>query len=139
MNFEKSEFYEVYIETQFSSAHRLTFYKGKCENFHGHNWKIGVLIKYLDLDKNYMTIDFNKLKKLVNSIIEPLDHKYLNKIKYFSVHQPTAENIAKYVCEKLYFKLKDKRVLSIKIVVWETPQQYASYEKILCSSSFRRT
>lgn len=118
--------YEVYVEAYFSSAHRLQMYKGKCENLHGHNWKVGIVVSSDKLNKDYMVIDFTKLKKILKKVISKLDHKYLNKISYFKIKQPTAENIASYIHANL------KKILSncnIKVIVWETPSQYASYEE----------
>lgn len=119
--------YNVYIETQFSSAHRLVFYKGKCENLHGHNWKVGVEVSSTKLNSDSMVIDFSDLKKITKSVISDLDHKYLNDIEYFKKHQPTAENIAKYLHKNMISKLKKFKIKSLKIIVWETPFQYASY------------
>ncbi len=121
--------YEVYVETHFSSAHRLQLYKGKCENLHGHNWKVGIVVSTYVLDKNGMVVDFVKLKKLLNRIIAKLDHKYLNQIDYFKSKQPTAENIAAYIHSNIKKALKYKKIFKIKVIIWETPTQYASYEE----------
>lgn len=121
--------YEVYVEMHFSSAHRLQLYKGKCENLHGHNWKVGIVVSSYLLDKNGMVVDFVKLKKLLNKIISRLDHKYLNQIDYFKSKQPTAENIAAYIHSNVKKALKYKKIFKIKVIVWETPTQYASYEE----------
>ena len=67
--------FEVKVETSFSSAHHLLNYKGKCENMHGHNWKVEVTARGNELDKSNILIDFKVLKKLVNEIMDYLDHK----------------------------------------------------------------
>ncbi len=121
--------YQVYIETYFSSAHRLVYYKGKCENLHGHNWRVGVLVEKEELDKSGIVLDFNLLKKITKSVLNQLDHKYLNDIPFFKTCQPKAENIAKYIYDKILNKLKKYGIKKLKIFVWETPFQYASYEK----------
>jgi 6-pyruvoyltetrahydropterin/6-carboxytetrahydropterin synthase len=122
--------FEVYVESNFSAAHWLKLYKGKCENLHGHNWKIGVVVTSTELNKQQMVIDFVKLKKILNKILDSLDHKCLNNLSFFKTDQPTAENIAKYIYKKLKEKLLHyKNVEKIKIIVWETPIQYASYEE----------
>ncbi len=126
---DKKFLYSVYIETYFSSAHKLKDYKGKCENLHGHNWKVGVEVSKEILDRQQMVIDFVKLKKIVNKIIKNIDHKYLNQINYFKLNQPTAENIAKYICDNLKILLRKYNIKKIKIIVWETSVQYASYEE----------
>ena len=81
---------------EISAAHRLSLnYESKCSNTHGHNWDITVHLKSQTLDENGMIMDFSKIKKLIK---EPLDHKVLNDIFDFN---PTAENIAKWVCDTL--------------------------------------
>jgi len=122
--------FEVYVENSFSAAHHLRLYKGKCENLHGHNWKVGVIVSSSKLNTQQMVIDFVKLKKVLNKILDQLDHKYLNNLPFFKNNQPTAENIAKFIYEKLKEKLlKYKNIQKIKVIVWETPTQYASYEE----------
>ncbi len=122
--------FEVYVESNFSAAHWLKLYKGKCENLHGHNWKIGVVVTSTELNKQQMVIDFVKLEKILNKILDSLDHKCLNNLSFFKTDQPTAENIAKYIYKKLKEKLLHyKNVEKIKIIVWETPIQYAGYEE----------
>lgn len=123
--------YKIYVESQFSSAHYLRMYKGKCENLHGHNWKVGVYVKSSKLDSVGMVLDFTDLKKALRKVLEKLDHKFLNKeIDFFKNTQPTAENIAKYIYENLKVLLnKHKNIESIEVVVWETPTQAAIYEE----------
>ena len=70
--------YEVKVETNFSSAHHLLNYKGKCENIHGHNWKVEVTACGIELDSSNILIDFKILNKEVNELIDYLDHKDLN-------------------------------------------------------------
>ena len=125
----KNGIFEVYIETFFSSAHKLENYKGKCENLHGHNWKIGVLSKSKKLNSEEMVIDFNVLKEITKKCLSEIDHKYLNDIKYFKTYQPTAENIAKYLHKKISNQLRLYGTTALKIIVWETEFQFASYEK----------
>ena len=93
--------YEVRIETNFSSAHHLLNYKGKCENMHGHNWKVEVSVKGEILDKSNILVDFKVLKKKVNEIIDYLDHKDLNELPEFKDISPSSEIIAKYIFEEV--------------------------------------
>ena len=89
--------YEIKKRVEISAAHRLTLdYESKCTNLHGQNWVIEVYLRSETLDKNGMVMDFMKIKK---KIIEPLDHQVLNDILDFN---PTAENLAKYICDQLY-------------------------------------
>ncbi|MEM4368369.1 MAG: 6-carboxytetrahydropterin synthase QueD, partial [Candidatus Anstonellales archaeon] len=94
--------YEIYVESQFSSAHYLRMYKGKCENLHGHNWKVGVYIGAQKLNSIGMVLDFKDLKKILKKVLDKLDHKLLNKeVNFFKTNQPTAENIARYIYENI--------------------------------------
>jgi len=115
--------YSVKVEGDFSSAHNLRGYKGKCEALHGHNWKVEVVAQSEVLDKIGMLIDFKFLKKELNALLDTLDHKYLNKMPYFLKNNPTSENIAKYI----YDKLKNKIPEIYSVTVWESVNSSATY------------
>jgi len=115
--------FEVKIETHFSSAHHLLNYKGKCENIHGHNWKVEVTAKGDSLDNSNILIDFKILKSIVNEIIDYLDHKDLNELLEFQGESPSSEFIAKFI----YNKTKEKIPQISRVDVWETPTSRASY------------
>jgi len=115
--------FEVRIETNFSSAHHLLNYKGKCENMHGHNWKVEVYARGNELDKSNILVDFKTLKKLTNEVIDYLDHKDLNELKEFKDESPSSEFIAKMI----YFELKKQIKQISRVNVWETPTSRASY------------
>ena len=89
--------FEVMVLGEFSSAHNLRGYKGKCEDLHGHNWKVELIAQNNALDATGMVVDFRELKAKLNNVLEELDHKYLNDIDYFKKVNPTSENIAKYI------------------------------------------
>ncbi|MBL7155747.1 MAG: 6-carboxytetrahydropterin synthase QueD [Candidatus Omnitrophica bacterium] len=118
--------YEIKVREEFSGAHNLRNYKGKCEELHGHNWKIEVAVTSGTLDKKGMVMDFNDLKKFLRNIISSFDHKYLNDLAYFKKENPTSENIARFIQESLSRSIKKKK---IKVSVWETDNSCASYEK----------
>jgi len=119
--------YNVFIQTNFSAAHLLRNYKGKCENLHGHNWKVEVTVTTETLDETGMAIDFSILKQKTDSIIKPLDHKYLNEIPYFKKINPSSENIAAYIFKLLKEKLEDTNAKLKKVSVWESETSKASY------------
>ena len=117
--------YRIKVEGNFSSAHSLRGYKGKCESLHGHNWKVEVEISGESLDKIGMLVDFKIVKKQLYRVLEKLDHSYLNKLAYFKKVNPTSENIAKYIYDRLQGK-----GLSVKAVtVWESQNCCARYEE----------
>ncbi len=115
--------YEVRIETNFSSAHHLLNYKGKCENMHGHNWKVEVSVKGEILDKSNILVDFKVLKKKVNEIVDYLDHKDLNELPEFKDISPSSEIIAKYIFEEVQKEFENVS----KVSVYETPTSCATY------------
>lgn len=117
--------YNVKVEANFSSAHNLRGYKGKCEELHGHNWKIEVVASKGRLDKAGMVMDFKYLKTELNKCIEKLDHKYLNNLAYFKKVNPTSENIARYIYDTL-----KANVAGLKsVTVWENTASSATYEE----------
>ena len=117
--------FEIKVSTEFSAAHSLRGYKGKCEALHGHNWKVEVEAAGEKLDKNGMLLDFSLLKARLHKILGNLDHKYLNNIAYFKKLNPTSENIAKYIYDNLAAKIKGLR----SVTVWESQNCRATYEE----------
>ena len=119
--------FEVSIKSEFSSAHNLRGYQGKCESLHGHNWQVEVVVVSKKLDKIGMAIDFKRLKEIVGNITKQFDHKYLNNLSCFKKVNPTSENIAKYIFDKVRPGLK-KELVSLKSVsVWENERSKATY------------
>jgi len=114
--------YEIEITTNFSAAHRLRDYNGKCERLHGHNWKVEVVAGAMELDPLGMVMDFRRLKEKVDRVLEALDHQVLNEVPPFTEVNPTAENIARHVFESLAGEVPVSRVN-----VFETDTSVASY------------
>ena len=121
---------EVYREVQFSSAHRLRNYHGKCENLHGHNWRVRLFVTRNDLDETGFVMDFKVLDAVLKDIMELLDHKDLNSLKEFETVNPTAENIALLVFRMAEKKISeiDKEVRVYKVCVWESDKSCAIIE-----------
>lgn len=117
--------YEIKVILEFSAAHKLRGYKGKCENLHGHNWKVEISVSSEKLDKLGMIIDFKELRRKLNTVLEKLDHKNLNDLAYFKKVNPTSENIAKFI----YDRIKDKGLRIKAVVVWESDTACATYEE----------
>ena len=118
--------YEIIVKSEFASAHNLRNYNGACENLHGHNWKVDILVETKELDQSGLAVDFHVLKEKSNNIINNLDHIYLNEHRAFKSTNPSSENIAKYLFDELSKALgKNARVK--KITVWETDDTAASY------------
>ena len=121
--------FEVAIEHSFAAGHALRHYKGKCENVHGHNYKVQVVIRGENVDrKTGMLADFVELKRLLRAISEPLDHVFLNDIEPFITLEPSAENIALYICEKMQAGINSENPVEVaEVKVWETDIQSATY------------
>ena len=117
--------YEIKVIDEFCGAHNLRNYKGKCESLHGHNWTIETILYSKKLNDTGMIIDFKELKEKLKEVSSELDHAYLNDLPYFKKNNPTSENIAKFIHDKLSEKIKDKR---IKVSIWETSNSCASFE-----------
>ena len=117
--------YSLRVEGTFSSAHNLRGYKGKCEDLHGHNWRVEICVKSKELDNTGMVLDFKYLKKELSVVLEKMDHTYLNKLSFFKRLNPTSENIAKYI----YNALKTPIPLLKSVTVWENSTSSASYEE----------
>jgi 6-pyruvoyltetrahydropterin/6-carboxytetrahydropterin synthase len=121
--------FEVAIEHTFAAGHALRHYKGKCENVHGHNYKVQVVVRGENVDrKTGMLADFVELKRLLRAISEPLDHVFLNDIEPFITLEPSAENIAWYICEKMRAGITQENPIEVaEVKVWETDIQSATY------------
>jgi 6-pyruvoyltetrahydropterin/6-carboxytetrahydropterin synthase len=117
--------YKIKVRSHFSSAHSLRGYKGKCEDLHGHNWGVEVAVRADKLDKTGMVIDFKELKGMLKEVIAELDHRHLNDLEYFKEANPTSENIARYVFERL---TERKTGIDIcEVTVFETDTSSATY------------
>lgn len=117
--------YSIKVEMNFSSAHNLRGYKGKCESLHGHNWKVEAVVSGDKPDKSGMLLDFRFLKDRLNKVLEKLDHKYLNDVPYFKKVNPTSENIARYI----YDCMRPEVPALKSITVWESDNSCATYCK----------
>ncbi len=119
--------YELSVNSHFSGAHRLRYLNGKCEELHGHNWKIEVSVTSSKLNPEGIVIDFTVLKQKLEGILKTLDHTYLNDLPYFSDKEPSSENIAKYIFEHLKKELRGYSVTLKKVTAWESETASATY------------
>ena len=125
----KSGMFEVMIERHFSSAHQLRGYKGKCENLHGHNYKIEIFARGRELDKIGLLVDFVELKAAADEVVQYLDHRNINELPPFDEElNPSAENLARYILERVAARVGDERVQIYKVRCYETPTSVATYQ-----------
>jgi 6-pyruvoyltetrahydropterin/6-carboxytetrahydropterin synthase len=119
--------YEVKIVSQFAAAHRLENFYGKCEALHGHNWKVEVFLVGNTLDGTGLLMDFGVVKARTKEVLEELDHKYLNELAAFQDCNPSSENLACYLYERLGAVFNRDRVKIHRVNVWESDTSCASY------------
>lgn len=104
-------------EFRFDAAHNLVNYKGKCENLHGHTYKLKVTLAGVSDKDSGMIVDFTLLKKIVQEkVIDRLDHNYLNNI----LEQSTAENMVQWIWDQLKDDLNGKNYVLHELTLWET-------------------
>ncbi len=122
--------FEVSVDQTFAAGHALRNYKGKCENVHGHNFKVRVIIEGERLDDTGLLVDFIDVKAAMRAVIGRLDHQFLNEITPFDVKNPSAENIAEYFHGEITRGLAGAPVpVRIReVTVWETDIQSATYK-----------
>ena len=119
--------YELKIITDFSAAHNLRNFRGKCESLHGHNWKVEVVVGGSRLDDSGVVVDFAEIKSLTREVIAEIDHRYLNELPFFTQHNPSSENIARYIFQRLSEKINDNRVWISRVTAWESQDACATY------------
>jgi 6-pyruvoyltetrahydropterin/6-carboxytetrahydropterin synthase len=122
--------YEVTVQDTFAAGHYLRNYKGKCENPHGHNYRVRVTLQGRELDKAGLLLDFKDLKSVMKPVVDYLDHKMINDIEPFTTLNPSAENLAKYFFDQTNTHLAsvtDGRVKVKQVTIWETDTSIATY------------
>jgi 6-pyruvoyltetrahydropterin/6-carboxytetrahydropterin synthase len=121
--------YEVEIIANFSAAHRLRNYQGKCERLHGHNYRVHVTARSVSVGEDGMVIDFGDLKRATNLVLERFDHSYLNEIKPFDGIEPSAENIAAFLFDEIGRQLNHQAEALQSVSVWESDTSRATFFK----------
>lgn len=119
--------YTARVEEWFAAAHFLVNFHGKCENLHGHNYKVRVTVKGKDLDEGGMLCDFGILKKALKEVFKDLDHGNLNDLPFFADGNPSAERIAEYIFIEMEKGLDIAPAVLSLVEVFETEKHVASY------------
>ena len=121
--------YEISVDTTFAAAHNLRDYYGKCEDLHGHNYKVRVVVEGPELDSTGLLYDFVHLKQVIQGVIQSLDHKYLNELAPFDRLNPSAENIARHIYDETAKHLLETRNAArvSGVTIWETDTSAATY------------
>jgi 6-pyruvoyltetrahydropterin/6-carboxytetrahydropterin synthase len=121
--------FEVFVDETFSAGHALRGYRGKCENVHGHNYRVRVTIAGAELDSVGLLIDFSQVKKAIQCVMQTLDHHFLNDVAPFDVINPSAENIARHIYQETSRLLPPSPAGAViaSITVWETDTTAATF------------
>lgn len=119
--------FELKIVTHFAAAHQLTMVAKKCENLHGHNWKVEVCVGGEKLNDAGVLVDFGILKTHVRDIMQHLDHKFLNELPCFENSPPSSENIAVYIADVLKEKINIPGIRVTRVTTWESEDACATY------------
>ena len=120
--------YQLFVEEHFDAAHRLRNYQGKCENLHGHRYKVVAHVEAEELDNSGMAYDFAQLKHYLREILARFDHAYLNEVPPFDQIEPSCENLSASIYKELQPHLSDSPVALVSIEVWESPTTGVVYK-----------
>ena len=120
--------YELKVVTHFAAAHQLKMVAKKCENLHGHNWKIEICVTGENLNDAGVLIDFGELKQHVSIIMAKLDHKFLNELDDFNDdYPPSSEIIAHYIAKTLQSMVDSLTIKVTRVTAWESENACATY------------
>lgn len=118
--------YRISVEDHFDAAHFLRDYGGRCENLHGHRFKVVVTVAAEKLDNTGLAYDFTELKRHLKEVLSRFDHVCLNEIGPFDRVNPSSENIATAIFGVLKERLP-RQVKLASVEVWESPQSWVTY------------
>lgn len=119
--------FELKVVSGFAAAHRLTMVGAKCENLHGHNWKVEVYLQGERLDEAGVVVDFGLVKAHLREVMATLDHRFLNELPMFAGAQPSSERIAAYIACELQTRLESIAARVTRVSAWESEDACATY------------
>ena len=122
--------FEVTVQAGFSSGHYLRNYHGKCENPHGHNYRVLVTLIGETLDEAGLLLDFKLLKQVLRPTVEYLDHQMINELEPFTTLNPSAENLARYFFDETNRQLDEMTAGRVRVkdcTIYETDTTSAKY------------
>jgi 6-pyruvoyltetrahydropterin/6-carboxytetrahydropterin synthase len=122
--------YELKVTSHFAAAHNLREFYGRCENLHGHNWFVEAVVRAKELDGIGLAMDFGLIKKNLNDVLDKLDHQYLNEKEEFKIQNPSSENIARFIYDRLAPTVTEAsggRASLHSVSAWESDNACAKY------------
>jgi len=125
---EEIKTFELTVKSEFEAAHYIKNYPGKCARLHGHNWIVEAIVRGEKLNELGILVDFKDLKSALNSVLDELDHQYLNELEIFADKNPTAENLAQEIFNRLSTsKIFDGAAKLAAVKVYESPKSCVMY------------
>jgi 6-pyruvoyltetrahydropterin/6-carboxytetrahydropterin synthase len=118
--------YELFIQGEFSAAHNLRAYRGKCEHLHGHNWRVDLCLAGNEVGADGMLIDFRQAKQILCDVLDRFDHAYLNEVPPFDRLNPSSENLARVIAEAVAERLP-RHVSVASVTAWESQRCAATW------------
>ncbi|PID73265.1 MAG: 6-carboxytetrahydropterin synthase QueD [Desulfobacterales bacterium] len=120
--------YQLTVLTEFAAAHQLRLAGRKCENLHGHNWKVEVQVEGEDLDEAGVLMDFGVIKQHVRELMKILDHTFLNENPALGTDlPPSSENIARWIGTRMEERLAGEPVRLRRVKAWESDDACAAW------------
>ena len=123
-----SPFWRLAVRSEFSAAHALRHYQGKCEHLHGHNFFVEAIVQGNELlDDTEFLVDFSHIKTHLNAVLATLDHRDLNQTPPFDSINPSSENISRHIYKALSPLTAQHGVRLHSVTVGENAAQSATY------------
>ena len=119
--------YELAIKTAFSAAHSMRFFEGPCSNLNGNNWIVELIARGKRLEPNGMLVDFGDIKQATSEVLSRFDHSNLNEVPPFDRENPTSENLARWIYEKVGERVNTENLAITRVNVREAETSCASY------------
>ncbi|MFO7996470.1 MAG: 6-carboxytetrahydropterin synthase QueD [Dehalococcoidia bacterium] len=119
--------YQLFVEEHFDAAHYLPSYHGKCENLHGHRFKVVARVEAAVLDETGLAYDFVQLKQHLRELLARFDHTCLNDVSPLDEIGPSSENIAATIYDALQPRFSESPVKLVSVEVWESPTTGVAY------------
>lgn len=119
--------FEVTVKKSFFASHGLKNYGAAMEPIHDHNWIIEARFSSQMLDESGCAIDFREIDRAFQEILTPFQGKTFNELEQFQEISPSAENIARFIFEKLSAAVKKRPARLVSITAWEDEEHGATY------------
>lgn len=127
----KRGIWRLTVTEGFCASHCLRGYEGPCENLHGHNFGVEVVVEGERLDpKVEYLLDFKVLRGKLREILAGLDHRHLNELEAFALENPSSENLARHIYRRLEKALEGEAARLVSVAVSEKEASKATYMEL---------